>query len=131
MAERLLAEGARARGETEWAAAGVVAESSSLSGTEETGEASVAEGETPAREKAGGHLSAKQKLDWAKVSQLAKKGQVKGPVEHSALAYIQAVAVMHCSIDRHCQGTPPPSQAEPETQLMEPRGEDTSPTNID
>eukprot|EP00961_Rhodomonas_salina_P050397 676852-Rhodomonas_salina.1 len=79
------------------------------------GESRGDEDEVQGREKVGGHLSAKQKRDRAKVRELAKKGQVKGPVEHRALAYIQAVAAMHGSIDRHGQPAPPP-QIKPDSQ---------------
>eukprot|EP00961_Rhodomonas_salina_P078608 1057258-Rhodomonas_salina.1 len=53
------------------------------------------------REKVGGYLTAKQRCYAAKARELAKKGAVRGPIEHRALAHIQAIVAMQQALNRH------------------------------
>eukprot|EP00961_Rhodomonas_salina_P078606 1057257-Rhodomonas_salina.1 len=69
--------------------------------TTEIEEASAGDPDRVPREKVGGHLTAKQRCDAAKARELAKKGAVRGPIEHRALVHIQAIVAMQQSLDSH------------------------------
>ena len=68
--------------------------------------ASAGDPDSGPRERVGGHLTAKQRRDVAKARELAKKGAVRGPIEHRALAHVQAIVAMQQALDRHSARPP-------------------------